>query len=116
MGIFGWLGGFWRFALRFGAVAPWLFLSFLLFVIGLVLVLFGFDLGEVDRWIDAQGGWLGALGSALVRLVSGLVILLCLLTIGLAIFGRRSAERPGPGCAVLALVVAYFAWFGLIDG
>ncbi|HVQ10256.1 MAG TPA: hypothetical protein VMS43_17705 [Allosphingosinicella sp.] len=114
--MFGWLGGLWRFMVGFGAAAPWLFLGFLLFVIGLVLVLLGFDLGDVDRWVDAQGGWLEALGSALVRLVSGLVILLCLLTIGLAVFGRRTSERPGPGCAMLAVVVAYFAWFGLIGG
>lgn len=116
MGMFGWLGGLWRFALSFGAAAPWLFLGFLIFLVGLVLVLLGFDLGDVDRWIKAQGGWLEALGSALVRLVSGLVILLCLVTIGLAIFGRRKSERPGVGCAILAAAVAYFAWFGLLDG
>lgn len=114
--MFGWLGGLWRFMLRFGAAAPWLFLSFLIFVTSLVLVLLGFDLGDVDRWIEAQGGWLDALGSALVRLVSGLVILVCLITIGGAIFDRRNPERPGAGCALLAVVVAYFAWFGLAYG
>jgi L-cystine uptake protein TcyP (sodium:dicarboxylate symporter family) len=117
---FSWIGGLlrglWGVARAFGPAAPWLFLSFLLVLIGLVLVLLGFDLGDVDAWIEAHGGWFEAVGSALVRLVSVLVILLCLFAIGGAIFDRRNPERPGFGCALLALVVAYFAWFGVIDG
>jgi hypothetical protein len=46
--------------------------------------------------------------------VSGLVILLCLVMIGGAIFDRGNPERPGLGCALLAVVVAYFAWFGMV--
>jgi len=116
MGMFGWIGGLWRFMLGLGAVAPWLFLSFLIFLIGLVLVLLGFDLNDVDRWIEAQGGLFDAIGTFLFRAGCGVVLLLCALAIGLALFGRRDAERPGLGCAALALVVGYFAWFGVSGG
>lgn len=111
--MFGWIGGLWRTLLRFGAAAPWLFLGFLFFVIGLVLVLLGFELGDVDRWIEARGGLFDAIGAVLFRAASGLVMLICLAAIGGAIFDRGNPERPGPGCALLALAVAYFAWFGL---
>ncbi len=116
MGMFGWIGGLWRFLLGFGAVAPWLLLSFLIFLIGLVLVLLGFDLNDVDRWIEARGGLFNAIGTFLFRTVCGLVLLLCVATIGMALFGRRNPERPGAGCAILALVVGYFAWFGVTGG
>jgi hypothetical protein len=33
--------------------------------------------------------------------------------IGGAIFDRKNPERPGFGCAALAVIVAYFAWFGV---
>jgi hypothetical protein len=99
---------------RSGASALVLFLFLIFFLIGLVLMLLGFDLGDVDRWIDAQGGWLDAVGSFLFRAVSGLILLLCLVMIGSALFGRRTADRPGVGCALLAVIVGYFAWFGMI--
>lgn len=122
-----WLvGALWRFSRRSWidtgiglrprspASALVLFLFLIFFIVGLVLMALGFDLGEVDAWIDAQGGWLDAIFSFLFRVVSGLVILLCLLMIGGAIFDRKNPERPGIGCALLAVVVAYFAWFGMI--
>ena len=114
--IAGLLRGLWGAARAFGPAAPWLFLSFLLVLAGLALVLLGFDLGDVDRWIEAHGGWFEAAGSLLFRAASGLAILLCLFTIGGAIFDRKNPERPGVGCALLAVVMAYFAWFGVIDG
>jgi hypothetical protein len=119
------IGALWRFSRRSwvdtgiglrprsGASALVLFLFLIFFIIGLALMLLGFDLGDVDRWIDAQGGWLDAVGSALFRVASGLILLLCLFMIGGAIFDRKSAERPGIGCALLAVVVGYFAWFGI---
>jgi len=97
---------------RFSALVLFLFLIF--FPIGLVLVLLGFDLGEVDAWLDAQAVWLDAVGSFLFRAVCGLVMLLCLFMIGSAIFDRKSPDRPGVGCVLLAVLVAYFAWFGLV--
>jgi hypothetical protein len=111
--MFGWIGGLWRFMLRFGAVAPWLFLSFLLFLIGLVLVLLGFDLNDVDRWIEARGGLINAIATFLFRAGCGLVLLICVATIGGALFDRNNSDRPGAGCFILALVVGYFAWFGV---
>jgi hypothetical protein len=120
------IGALWRFsrrswidtgvglAPRSGASALYLFLFLIFFLIGLVLMLLGFDLGDVDAWLDAQAGWLDAAGSFLFRAVCGLAVLLCLFTIGSAIFERKNPERPGVGCALLALVVAYFAWFGVI--
>lgn len=122
----GWLfGALWRFSRRSwidtgiglrprsGASALVLFLFLIFFIVGLVLMLLGFNLGDVDRWIDAQGGWLDAVFSFLFRVACGLVILLCLFMIGGAIFDRRNPERPGWGCALLAVVVGYFAWFGM---
>ena len=90
-----------------------LFLFLIIFPIGLVLVLLGFSLGDVDAWLEAQAGWLDAVGSFLFRAVCGLVILLCLFMIGSAIFERKNPDRPGVGCALVAIVVAYFAWFGV---
>jgi hypothetical protein len=85
-----------------------LFLFLVFFLIGLVL-----GLGDVDALIDSQAGRIDAAASFLFRAVCGLVILLCLLTIGGAIFDRGNPERPGLGCALIAVVVAYFAWFGV---
>lgn len=125
---FRWIGrllaGLWRFSsrswidvgmgLRPGsrASALVLFLFLVFFLVGLVLVLLGFSLGDVDRWIEAQGGWLDAVGSWLFSALCGAVLLLCVLAILMQAFARKS-ERPGLGCAVLALVVGYFAWFGM---
>jgi hypothetical protein len=121
-----WLtGALWRFSRRSWidtdiglrprspASALVLFLFLIFFLIGLVLVLLGFSLGDVDALIDAQAGRIDGVASFLFRAVCGLVILLSLLTIGGAIFDRSNKERPGLGCALLALVVAYFAWFGV---
>ncbi len=91
-----------------------LFLFCLFFLIGLVLVLLGFDLGEVDAWIERQIRWLDAIGSWLFRAICGLVILLCALMFVLALVDRKNPERPGWGCLITALIVGYFAWFGLI--
>jgi hypothetical protein len=123
----GWLiGALWRFSRRSwldtglglrprsGASALVLFLFLIFFLIGALLMLLGVDLAEADRWIDAQGGWLDAVGSLLFRLACGLVILLCLFTIGGALFDRDNPQRPGLGCAALAVLAGYFAWFGVI--
>ena len=119
------IGALWRFsrrswidtgtglAPRSGASALYLFLFLIFFLIGLVLMLLGIGLGDVDIWLEAQAGWLDAVGSFAFRAISGLVILLCLFMIGSAIFARNDPERPGIGCALLAIVVAYFAWFGM---
>lgn len=119
------IGALWRFSRRSwidtdmglrprsGASALVLFLFLIFFLIGLVLVLLGISLGDVDALIEAQAGRIDAVASFLFRAVCGLVILLCLFMIGGAIFDRNNPERPGVGCALVAVVVAYFAWFGV---
>lgn len=97
-----------------GASALFVFLFLIFFLIGLMLVLFGFDLADVDTWIDAQGGWLDAVGTLLFRIVCGLVVLLSIVTVWGAIFDRKDANRPGIGCAIGAIILGYFAWFGVI--
>jgi hypothetical protein len=127
MGIFRLIGayiaGAWRFSLRtplrfaagYGGLPPlYIFLFLILFPIGLLLVLLGFDLVEIDRWLDAQGGWLDALFSVVFQIVCGIGILICLFAIGCAIFDRKNPEKPGIGCALLAAVAAYFLWFGMM--
>jgi hypothetical protein len=119
------IGALWRFSRRSwidtgiglrprsGASALVLFLFLIFFLVGLVLMLLGISLDDVDSWLEAQAGWLDAVGSFAFRAVSGLVILICLFTIGWAIFDRKDPERPGAGCVLLAILVAYFAWFGV---
>jgi hypothetical protein len=126
VGIFRLIGAYiafaWRWAtrswLRFPVAGsgrhPLFFFLFLLFVpIALILVLFGVDLDDFDRWLDAHGGQFDAVGSWLFRIVCGLVILLCAFMVLGAIFDRKNPDKPGFGCAFLALVVGYFAWFGM---
>ena len=110
----GWMGG--DLGLRFGSgsAALYTFLFLILFLVGLVLVLLGFSLGDVDLWLDSQSGWIEAVASFLFRAVCAGILLLCLFMIGWAIFGRRNPEKPGIGCAIVAVLVAYFAWFGVI--
>lgn len=124
--IAGLTGALWRFSRRSwidtgiglrprsGASALFLFLFLIFFLVGLVLVLLGFSLGDVDNLIDAQAGRIDAIASFLFRAACGLVVLLCLFTIGGAIFDRNNPDRPGVGCALVAVLVAYFAWFGVI--
>lgn len=124
--IAGLVAGLWRFSrrswvdvgrgLRPGSRASglFLFLFLIFFLIGLVLVLLGSDLADVDRWLDAQSGWLDALGSLLFRAACGLTLLFCVLYVGSALYDWKGADRPGCGCLIGAVVIGYFAWFGVI--
>lgn len=58
-------------------------------VIAIVLVLLGFDLGEVDLWLEAQGGWLDFVGRIAFRIGVWLLFLF----------------------SVLCAVVVVWAWF-----
>lgn len=91
------------------------FLILLFMVIGGALVAFGFDLDQVDRWIDAQGGWLDAVGRALFKLLLVFVLLMCLAIVAGALFDRKNRERPGMVAVVVALLIAWFAGAGLLD-
>lgn len=98
-----------------GSSALVLFLFLVFFLIGLVLMLLGVSLGDVDNWLDAHSGRIDAIASWLFRALCGLVILLCAFAIYSSLFDRKNPERVGGiGCAILAVVVAYFAWFGMI--
>jgi hypothetical protein len=99
---------------RSGASALVLFLFLIFALIGLILMLLGFDLADVDRWIDAQGGWLDAVGTLLFRALCGLILLVCAIAALGFLFHRKNPERPGLGCLIAALAIGYFAWFGLI--
>jgi hypothetical protein len=123
--IAGLIGALWRFSRRSwidtgiglrprsGASALYLFLFLIFFLVGLILLLFGINIGSLDALIDAHAGRIDSVASFLFRVVCGLVMLLCLFMIGGAIFDRNNPERPGVGCALVAVVVAYFAWFGV---
>jgi hypothetical protein len=123
--IAGLIGALWRFSRRSwidtgtglrprsGASAPYLFLFLIFFLAGLVLLLFGINIGSLDAWIDIHAAGIDSVASFLFRVVCGLVILLCLFMVGGAIFDRKNPERPGVGCVLVALLVAYFAWFGV---
>jgi hypothetical protein len=98
-----------------GASALVLFLFLVFFLIGLVFVFLGVRLSDVDFWLNAQSSRIDAVGSLLFRVLCGVVILICGLAIYSALFDRKNPERVGGiGCAILALIAAYFAWFGMI--
>jgi hypothetical protein len=100
---------------RSGSSALVLFLFLIFFLIGLVLTLLGVDLGDVDNWIYLQSGWIDDVASFLFRILCGLVMLICGLAIYSSLFDRKNPERVGGiGCAILAAIIAYFAWFGVI--
>jgi len=112
--MFGWIGGLWRLTARMGPAGPWLFLTAMLFLFALGATLLGFELGDIDRWLEAQSGWLDAVFSLLFQAVCGLVLLLCVGAFIAFLFDRKNPDRPGVGSLLLALVVGYFAWFGMI--
>jgi hypothetical protein len=123
-GVFSLIGGFfgqlWRFA-NFWRVSPvegvrtgsklaggLLFLALVFGVVGVVLVTLGFDLDQVDLWLDAQGGWMDVVGKLFLRGVVWFVFLCCVvLVLGWA-FDRKNPERPGWGVALGAALVGLF--------
>jgi uncharacterized membrane protein YraQ (UPF0718 family) len=104
---------------RSPASGLYLFLFLLFFIIGLVLVLLGVDLDRLDLWIEAQGGWLDALGSALFRVFCGLILAVCAFAVvgGVAqriVPSMQGEDRIGIGMMIGAALVGYFAWFGVV--
>lgn len=115
------------------ASAAYLFLIVMLCGIGLILVLMGFDLADVDRWLDRRTGWWELIGSLALKLVWGALLAGCLLVAGLGVYERlrrlASWVRPGTravagiaakqgmvgwGFLVTAVILGYFSVFGLI--
>ena len=121
-------GGLWAFArnswvdvgmgLRPGSRASGLvvFLFLVFFLVGLALVLLGFDLGDVDRWIDAQSGWLDVIGTILFRIVCGVLLVLCLPQFYLYVAHLNDPVRPGCACLIMAAIVGYLGYIGAFIG
>jgi hypothetical protein len=107
-------GAIFRFVGRFG---PWVLLAFILFLVAIVLTgagaMFGFSLDDVDRWLEANGGFFHAVGILLLRIVCGIALLCCVLAALAPFLLRGDRERPGWGCALLAIPVGWFAWVGM---
>lgn len=103
--------------LRGPAAILYLSLFAAFFAIGLVLVALGFDLNEVDRWLDAQGGWLDLAGRIIFKILLFFVLLICAFIIGSGLYDRVrrqvNEESFGWGWMVGALFVGYFAWVGV---
>ncbi|TXL71963.1 hypothetical protein FHP25_27390 [Vineibacter terrae] len=138
----GLLSGVWQatriyalvFAGGWGRPRLYVFLLTLFLLVGVVLVLIGVDLEDADRWLDRQGGWLAALGSAALRVVFGLVLLGCAVAVLAGLYQRLPGRRQVPvwdgrkerrrtqsrqgdgrigwGMMILALVIGYFAFIG----
>jgi hypothetical protein len=98
---------------RSGASALVLFLFLILFPIGLVLVLLGFDFGDVDAWLERQSGWLDAVGTLLFRGIAGFTLLMCVLLVVSAVVDRKSPDRIHLGCLPGIAILAYFAWIAM---
>ncbi len=117
MFMFDWLRPVFALLARFG---PWVLLAAFLFLVAVVLTLlglvFGFDLTDVDAWLEARGGFFNAAGLLFFRIACGLVFLLCLFAL-VAPFLFRAEEngdgKRGWGCALIAIPVGWFAWSGM---
>ena len=97
----------------------YLFLFLLFFIIGLVLMLLGVNLGSLDRWLDSHAGSIDAVGSVLFRALCGFILLMC----GVVVVGgvcqrvvpsMKGEDRIGIGMMIGAVPVGYFAWFGVV--
>ncbi len=128
--------GFLRFLLSPFHGAVWLYVALFLFffAVGALALLFGFSLGDVDNWLDANGGWIETIGTILFRLFCAFVLLMCAAVAVMCIYegvdrirrrghalppGAKPAREEGEsslslGCmGMAALLIGYFAWFGV---
>jgi len=128
----GWLwGALWRFSRRtWVSVNPdlrprspvsglYLFLFLVFFIIGLILILLGVDLNDVDVWLEAQSGWLDVVGSVLFRALCGFIMLMCAVVVVGGVCQRvipslKDDDRITVGMMIGAVPIAYFAWFGVV--
>jgi hypothetical protein len=115
-----------------GAATLWTFLFLVFLLVGLVLLALGFDLDEVDRWIDRRVDWFDLAGTILFKGLLAAVLLFCVLLGGFALYARidvmlcglrrlagsrRPAapdDAPGWGSLLVSVVIGYFAAAGLL--
>lgn len=125
-GILAFFGSLWRSA-QFWRISPiegvrtgsslagcLMFMVMVFTLIGIVLVALGFDLNEVDLWLDAQGGWLDFVGSVLFRGFVWAVFLFCLLCCAVVVytlFADRESRKEMFGMLLGFLIPALIAWF-----
>ena len=118
---FAWLWDVARFfptvapGIRFGSGASVLltFLFFVFFLVGLALVLLGFDLDAVDAWLDRQGGWLALIGTLIFKAILLLVLLVCVVIATSPITDRANKDRPGIFMILTAIAIGYFCVVGV---
>nr|WP_314072800.1 hypothetical protein [uncultured Roseococcus sp.] len=98
-----------------------LFLVLVFLVIGLALVLLGFDLAAVDRWLDARADGFDLVGTLLFKALLAVILLSCVLGAGAVLYGRFAPgeeDRPGwgvtAGALIGTLILGYLAWVGLM--
>lgn len=129
--IAGLIGGLWSVSrrswvdlggrLRPGSPAAglYLFLVLIFFLTGLALVLLGFDLDAVDRWLDAHADWFDLIGTLIFKALLAVILFFCAVIIGAGTYERvmpGKGERDfGWGLMIGALVVGYFVWIGLVS-
>jgi hypothetical protein len=118
------ISGLWRFSRaawvsvheglrpRSGASALVLFLFLISLIAGLVLVALGFDLADVEVWLDARGGFFNAAGDALFRLLCSAVLLICVTLLGSALYDLAKGKLR-IGTMLVSLLMGYFAWIGV---
>ncbi|HWU74018.1 MAG TPA: hypothetical protein VN137_11065 [Sphingomonas sp.] len=130
----GWLGDQVGARIGSGGARLFTFIWLIFLIVAIVLVLSGFDLEAVDRWLDAHSSWFELIGDVLFRIFYGFVILLCGLTIytlgeEIVFPAGRKAEPPDPnedesndgkrhvvrrGLGILlAMAIGYVAWVGM---
>ena len=111
------------------AAGLYLNLFLIFFVIGGALMLLGFNLDDVDRWLDARAGWFDLIGTLAFKALLVLILLICVLMIGNGLFervarkrriprGRTRSSDDSPSRRPLgfgALIVAYFAYVGIVN-
>ena len=101
--------------IRFGSGSSVLltFLFFVFFLIGLVLVLLGFDLGEVEAWLDSHADLFDLIGTILFKGLLLGILAICLLIATSPITDRSNKDRPG-GCMILiAIAIGYVCVVGV---
>lgn len=111
--------------IRFGGGASVLlsFLFFVFVVVAVVLVALGFDLGQVDDWLDRNAGIFDKIGTILFKGLLVFILAICALVVGAVIHGWFAKKKPGQsdkdqpgGCMfIAAIVIGYVCVVGIFS-